>query len=192
MCRFAYALAHLWHLTSCMENNFSVNKKCQQILKMGRKCTGALFNILKYPRYQHNYTLSKRCFVTSNKLFSIRDGIFSTSIPEFENKYGIKSYTDLHKFSINETETFWDVLAKSRVQWMKEYDTIQDCRIADGDIKWFLNGKLNVSGNSLWHYAHFHLYLQANLFYDCMIWSQYELVRKWALIYVAKSGIHKS
>ena len=38
-------------------------------------------------------------------------------------------------------------LAKRRLRWMEEFDTVMDCDMNKGKINWFLGGKLNVSGN---------------------------------------------
>ena len=75
--------------------------------------------------------------------------ICSTSIPEFEGKPGINSYEDLHRFSLEDPNQFWGTLAKSRMQWMQDFDQVQDCNLAEGKVKWFLNGKLNVSGKNI-------------------------------------------
>jgi hypothetical protein len=71
---------------------------------------------------------------------------FSTPIPEFENEPGIKSHKDLYDFSLANPEEFWGRLAKSRLKWFDDFDTVKDCDMKTGQISWFLNGKINVSG----------------------------------------------
>ena len=71
---------------------------------------------------------------------------FSTPIPEFENEPGIKSHKDLYDFSLANPDEFWGSLARSRLEWFEEFDSVKDCNMETGDISWFLNGKINVSG----------------------------------------------
>ena len=53
----------------------------------------------------------------------------------------------LYAESINNPHQFWGDLAKRRLRWMKEFDTVMDCDMNKGKISWFLGGKLNISGN---------------------------------------------
>ena len=41
---------------------------------------------------------------------------------------------------------FWEDLARQRIRWMKEFDTVREVDMTTGSIKWFIGGKLNVSG----------------------------------------------
>ena len=61
----------------------------------------------------------------------------------------INNYESLHKFSIENDELFWSTLAKSRLDWFKEFDIIKkgDFKDENFNLKWFIGGKLNVSGN---------------------------------------------
>ena len=67
-----------------------------------------------------------------------------------ENK--IDSYEALHKFSIENNDKFWSVLAKSRLDWFQQFDEVRQGSFTDNletfQLKWFLNGKLNVSGKN--------------------------------------------
>ena len=74
------------------------------------------------------------------------NGKFSTSIPEFEKHPNIKNYSDLYDYSVNNSDEFWRTLAKSRLNWLKEFSTVSDCDISKGKIGWFVDGKLNVAG----------------------------------------------
>ena len=62
----------------------------------------------------------------------------------------IDSYEALHKFSIENNDKFWSVLAKSRLDWFQTFDEVRQGAFTDNletfQLKWFLNGKLNVSG----------------------------------------------
>ena len=61
----------------------------------------------------------------------------------------INSYESLYKFSIEHSEMFWSVLAKNRLQWYENFTKVNSGNFGDKDfkLKWFLNGKLNASGN---------------------------------------------
>lgn len=76
---------------------------------------------------------------------------FSTAIPEFENHPSIHSYTDLYNYSLSNSDEFWSTLATSRLKWFKDFQKVQDCDMEKGKISWFLDGKLNVSGNEHHH-----------------------------------------
>lgn len=70
----------------------------------------------------------------------------TTPFPEFKDLPNIKTHDDLYKFSLQDPETFWSVLARSRLDWYKDFGEIRDCNLGRGKIQWFLGGKLNASG----------------------------------------------
>lgn len=70
----------------------------------------------------------------------------STSVPEFDTISNGKSYGDLHKFSLSQPDSFWGTLAKSRLQWLKEFTEVSKCDLTNGNISWFGDGEINVSG----------------------------------------------
>ncbi len=59
------------------------------------------------------------------------------------------SYETLYAESINSPGTFWPRMATSFLDWLKPFDSLQDCNMAKGEISWFINGKLNVSLNCI-------------------------------------------
>ena len=61
----------------------------------------------------------------------------------------LKTHNDLHKFSIEHPESFWDIQAKSMLTWSKMYssDKIMNCDMKKGEFKWFEDGQLNASVN---------------------------------------------
>jgi hypothetical protein len=65
----------------------------------------------------------------------------------------IDSYESLYKYSIEKSDEFWSVVARSRLSWFKEFtQTSNSSGFADPDnvdVKWFIDGKLNVSGEWL-------------------------------------------
>ena len=73
---------------------------------------------------------------------------FSAPIPEFENDPSISGYDDLYRLSIADPDRFWGRLARSRLRWVKDFEVVQECDIRGGKAAWFINGKLNVTGNT--------------------------------------------
>ena len=59
------------------------------------------------------------------------------------------SHEDLHKLSRENPDLFWGTLAKARLRWMQEFNKVQECQMKDGKFSWFLNGKLNIAGKSV-------------------------------------------
>jgi hypothetical protein len=48
--------------------------------------------------------------------------------------------------SISNPDTFWGQLGATELEWKKPFDTVSDCEINEGRHRWFLGGKINVSG----------------------------------------------
>ena len=85
--------------------------------------------------------LSRRKVVVCTKL--------STAIYPIQPGHVNVNHDELYAESINNPHVFWGDLAKRKLRWMKEFDTVMDCDMNKGKISWFLGGKLNVSGNVL-------------------------------------------
>ncbi len=65
--------------------------------------------------------------------------------------YQIKDLGDYKKAyqrSIDDPETYWEEQAQS-FQWYEKWDKVLDWNFRDPDIKWFINGKLNITVNCL-------------------------------------------
>ena len=60
----------------------------------------------------------------------------------------IDKYKQLYKQSISEPELFWDKIAE-RISWYRKWDNTRKYDFINGNINWFMNGKLNVSYNCL-------------------------------------------
>ena len=63
----------------------------------------------------------------------------------------LKYYESLHKFSIKNRELFWSHMARSRLEWFEDFTETTSGEFTDEDfhLKWFIGGKLNVSGINL-------------------------------------------
>ncbi|HON77357.1 MAG TPA: acetate--CoA ligase [Spirochaetota bacterium] len=78
-------------------------------------------------------------------------------VPEgFKKKAFVNSkdqYEKMWKESVSDTEGFWGKIAEEYVTWFKKWDKVYDCNygntVKDLQVKWFTNGKLNVSYNCL-------------------------------------------
>ncbi len=62
-----------------------------------------------------------------------------------------EEYQKMYKESIENSDVFWSKIAEEYVTWFKKWDKIQDWKYSKDEVylKWFLNGKLNVSYNCL-------------------------------------------
>ena len=55
----------------------------------------------------------------------------------------------MYERSVRDPEGFWAEQAEKQVEWFQKWDTVLEWDFHTADIKWFLNGKLNVSYNCL-------------------------------------------
>ncbi len=59
-----------------------------------------------------------------------------------------EEYQNQYNESINNPEHFWDKIAKT-FHWKKEWDKTLEWNFNEPDVKWFINGKLNITENCL-------------------------------------------
>nr|XP_009861319.2 acetyl-coenzyme A synthetase 2-like, mitochondrial [Ciona intestinalis] len=86
--------------------------------------------------------------------YVLKNGVpLTTAMPESAKFKGVKTYEDLYKFSVNNSDDFWGELAKTRLDWYKPFSQVSDCDMNSGNIKWFDGGKLNVSVNCVDRHA---------------------------------------
>ena len=60
----------------------------------------------------------------------------------------LDKYNEMYNKSIEDPDAFWSDIAK-RITWYKPWEKVRDFNFQNGEIKWFENGKLNVSYNCL-------------------------------------------
>ena len=60
----------------------------------------------------------------------------------------LDKYKELYKSSIDDPDKYWANIAE-RITWYKPWETVSNINFNEGKIKWFENGKLNVSYNCL-------------------------------------------
>ena len=74
------------------------------------------------------------------------------AVPEsFKNNAHINhdKYLEMYRRSLESPDEFWAEQAGEFLTWSKKWDKVLDCDFKKVHIKWFLNGKLNVSYNCL-------------------------------------------
>ena len=59
------------------------------------------------------------------------------------------NHAAVYNESLANPEAFWGHLARTRLNWMKDFDSVMDCDMSQGRINWFSGGKLNVTGKML-------------------------------------------
>ena len=59
------------------------------------------------------------------------------------------SYQKLYQQSITDPETFWAEQARAFLNWEQPWQQVTRCDFPQGDIHWFIGGKLNVTVNCL-------------------------------------------
>ena len=57
-----------------------------------------------------------------------------------------EDHAALYKESLENPERFWGDLARTRLRWVKDFHQTMDCDMTGDKIRWFLGGKINVSG----------------------------------------------
>ena len=60
-----------------------------------------------------------------------------------------ETYQQMYDRSVQDPEGFWAEHAEKQVEWFQKWDKVVEWDFHTADIKWFLNGKLNVSHNCL-------------------------------------------
>ena len=60
-----------------------------------------------------------------------------------------ETYRQMYERSVRDPEGFWAEHAEKQVEWFQKWDQVLEWDFHKADIKWFLNGKLNVSYNCL-------------------------------------------
>ncbi|XP_048163696.1 acetyl-coenzyme A synthetase 2-like, mitochondrial [Corvus hawaiiensis] len=65
-----------------------------------------------------------------------------------------KDHQDLYRVSVEQSDTFWGALGRSRLTWITPFQSVQDCDFCQGRVSWFLGGQLNVTVNCLDRHVH--------------------------------------
>ncbi len=69
------------------------------------------------------------------------------SIKDFRMKT-LEEYKKTYEYSVKHPEAFWEEVAES-FQWRKKWDKVLEWNFKEPNVKWFINGKLNITENCL-------------------------------------------
>ena len=61
----------------------------------------------------------------------------------------LEEYFKHYKKSIREPRKFWDRIASENFTWYQQWDKVIDFNMAEADIKWFTNAKVNITKNCI-------------------------------------------
>lgn len=61
----------------------------------------------------------------------------------------LEEYFKHYKKSIREPKKFWDKIASENFVWYQEWEKVIDFNMAQADIKWFVNAKVNITKNCI-------------------------------------------
>lgn len=79
-------------------------------------------------------------------LYNMHDMIYILGILQTTTLLDSLKFDDLYQMSINDSESFWGTLAMQFIQWEVPFQKVCDCNMEEGLIRWFTDGKLNISG----------------------------------------------
>lgn len=63
--------------------------------------------------------------------------------------FNLESYFKAYKKSVKEPENFWGEIADENFTWYQKWDKVLDYNMINADIKWFVNGKVNIVKNCI-------------------------------------------
>ncbi|WP_016988198.1 acetate--CoA ligase [Flavobacterium sp. ACAM 123] len=61
----------------------------------------------------------------------------------------LEEYFKEYKKSVREPRKFWDKIASENFTWYQEWDKVVDFNMAEADIKWFVDAKVNITKNCI-------------------------------------------
>ena len=59
------------------------------------------------------------------------------------------TYAELYAESVDSPQTFWPRMATQFLDWIKPFDQLHDGNLAQGRVRWFIGGMLNVTLNCI-------------------------------------------
>ena len=80
----------------------------------------------------------------------------------------LEEYKTAYKKSVDAPQEFWTEIA-NEFSWQKKWDTILDWNFKEPNVKWFINGKLNITENCI------DRHLKTNANKTAFIWEPNEL-----------------
>ena len=61
----------------------------------------------------------------------------------------LEEYFKEYKKSVREPRKFWDKIASENFTWYQEWEKVVDFNMAEADIKWFVDAKVNITKNCI-------------------------------------------
>ncbi|CAM1508632.1 Fc.00g054800.m01.CDS01 [Cosmosporella sp. VM-42] len=65
----------------------------------------------------------------------------------------LNEYEKMYEASITQPDEFWGKMARDLLSWDRDFHTVQNGSLAEGDVSWFLGGQLNASFNCVDRHA---------------------------------------
>jgi len=79
-----------------------------------------------------------------------KDVVRDANVTRFMKKHGLKTYEELHAWSVADISRFWDAAMKDLgVEWSQPYSKVVDASKGIQWAKWFVGGKLNIVHNCI-------------------------------------------
>jgi acetyl-CoA synthetase len=103
----------------------------------------------------NNYLLNQKGLLYLKAISTTRN-FLTSPFPELSQfSQTFKDRAELHKFSIQNRDEFWSIIARNRIDWINDFTAVtsnnqiqfSSDKNHDYKIDWFLNGKLNISVN---------------------------------------------
>jgi len=95
--------------------------------------------------------------INSANIFNLANlhGALATSIFAHQSNGSMKNrirtfeeYEEAYKRSVDDPKTFWAGIAEDFI-WRKKWDKVLEWNFTEPNVKWFINGKLNITENCL-------------------------------------------
>ena len=81
--------------------------------------------------------------MTESKLYPV------SAVVEKSAHIDANLYKAMYQHSIDKPEEFWGEKAEEFLTWEKKWSKVSDCDFSSAEIKWFVDGKLNVTVNCI-------------------------------------------
>jgi len=66
---------------------------------------------------------------------------------------GRSNWDQMYRRSIDDTDAFWSEMAREHLDWLSPFTEVHQEDLSKGEIRWFADGKLNISANCLDRHA---------------------------------------
>jgi acetyl-CoA synthetase len=83
-------------------------------------------------------------FIPNNQSYDIPQHVLTTHQPHIQ---GFENYKKEYERSIHDSINFWREKANEYITWFHPFTDVKLGNFDNGDVRWFLNGKLNVCYN---------------------------------------------